>query len=49
MPGMAVIFATGLDDPSGFKPGMHVFAGSAQPWAPIQDNLPVFPGMPSMD
>ncbi len=46
MPGLTVIFATGLDDPSGFKPGMHVFAGSAQAWDPIQDDLPVFAAMP---
>lgn len=48
MPGLAVIFATSLDDPSGFRPGMHVYAASAQPWDPIHDDLPAFPGMPQM-
>jgi hypothetical protein len=48
MPDLAVIFATSLDDPSGFKPGMHVFTDSAQPWDSFDDGLPKFPAMPQM-
>lgn len=48
MPGLAVIMAGSMDDPSGLKPGMNIFVGSAQPWAHMDPELPSFPGMPEM-
>ena len=49
--GMADIMAirvASLDDPSGFKPQMHVFVESAQAWERIGDELPKFAKMPPM-
>ncbi len=48
MPGLAVITAGSLDDPSWFAPGMNIFTESAQPWAHMDPDLPKFPGMPEM-
>jgi len=48
MPGMTVVFAGSLDDPSALHPGMHVYTASAQPWDKIGADLPRFPGMPEM-
>jgi hypothetical protein len=44
---MITIRATGLDDPSVFKPQMVVFARRAQPWDRIE-GLPTFETMPPM-
>lgn len=35
-----------LDDPSCFKPDMHFWVSSKQPWLKIADNLPQYPGNP---
>jgi hypothetical protein len=35
-----------LDDPSLFKPDMHVWVSSRQPWLQITDNLPQYPECP---
>jgi hypothetical protein len=34
------ITAASLDDPSRYKPQMHLFASQAQPWDEINDDLP---------
>ena len=48
MPGLAGIMAGSMDDPSRLEPGMNIFTESAQPWAPIDPDLPKFSGMPEM-
>lgn len=48
MPGLIVITAASLDDPSVFTPAMNMFVQSAQPWAPLDPDLPAYPGMPEM-
>lgn len=48
MPGLAVVMAGSMDDPSWLEPSMNIFAGSALPWAHMDDDLPKFPGMPEM-
>ena len=48
MPGLMVIKAASLDDPSWFKPGMNIFTESAQPWDPMDPDLPKFEGMPEL-
>lgn len=48
MPGLFVIMAGSMDDPSGLQPGMNIFTESAQPWAHMNPDLPKFPGMPEM-
>ncbi|MDH3594867.1 MAG: GFA family protein [Rhodospirillales bacterium] len=48
MPGLMVIKAASLDDPSWFKPGMNIFTESAQPWDPMDPDLPAFEGMPEL-
>lgn len=35
-----------LDDPSLFKPQMHIYVASKQPWLVIDDGLPQHEGMP---
>ncbi|WP_245472791.1 hypothetical protein [Mesorhizobium sp. M7A.F.Ca.MR.148.00.0.0] len=35
-----------LDDPTVFKPQMHVFTGSKQPWVVLDDSLPKYEGAP---
>lgn len=35
-----------LDDPSVFKPQMHIFVASRQPWVTIDDGLPQHEGLP---
>jgi hypothetical protein len=35
-----------LDDPSVFKPQIHIFVASKQPWVTIDDGLPQYDGMP---
>ena len=48
MPEIVTIMAGSMDDPSGLRPGMNIFTGSAQPWAHMDPDLPMFPGMPEM-
>ncbi len=48
MPGLAVIMAGSLDDPSWFAPGMNIFTESAQPWCHMDPALPKFPAMPEI-
>jgi hypothetical protein len=35
-----------LDDPSLFRPQMHIFTGSRQPWVKLDDGLPQYPDGP---
>lgn len=48
MPDLMTIRAASLDDPSWFKPAMHVYTASAQPWDYMNLALPKFPKMPPM-
>jgi len=41
-PALYVIKAGSLDDASWVQPGMHIWTGSAQPWAIPDDGLPRF-------
>jgi hypothetical protein len=41
-PAFGVIKAATLDDPSWIQPAMHIWTDSAQPWAPISEDLPRF-------
>ena len=45
-PGIAVILAGTLDDPSRFNPSVEVFCSRAQPWLQLQGQRQRFPGMP---
>ncbi len=47
-PDLMVILASGLDDPSIFKPGMDIYTSSAQPWDHMNPALQKFPKMPPM-
>ena len=40
--GMAVVKAGSLDDPSGLRPGMSIWEGSAQSWALKADGVATF-------
>jgi hypothetical protein len=46
MPGLLMVQAGSLDNPSEFKPQMDIYTASAQPWDPMDPALPKFPGMP---
>ena len=47
--GVIGLTAGSLDDPSLFKPDMHFWVSSKQPWLEIADDLPQYPeGPPSM-
>ena len=46
MPALMFLRAGNLDDPSWFRPGMHVYAASAQPWDSLDPNIPQFSKMP---
>ncbi|RUZ11396.1 GFA family protein, partial [Mesorhizobium sp. M7A.F.Ca.CA.002.15.1.1] len=35
-----------LDDPTVFKPQMHIFTASKQPWLVLDDGLPKYEGAP---
>ncbi len=35
-----------LDDPSVFKPTMHIWVSSKQPWVQLDDGLPQYPQAP---
>ena len=41
-PGLDWVKAGTLDDPSWFEPQMHIWCDSAQPWVPMDENLPRF-------
>jgi hypothetical protein len=40
------VTAGSLDDPALFKPQMHIYVASKQPWLVINDGLPQFEGPP---
>jgi hypothetical protein len=46
-PGMALIMAGTLDDPSWLKPTMALYCASAQPWVAVDPDMKNFPQMPS--
>jgi hypothetical protein len=48
MPTLMFLRAGNLDDPSWFRPGMHVYVASAQPWDHLDPAIPAFPKMPPM-
>jgi hypothetical protein len=35
-----------LDDPSWFRPQMHMWCGSSQPWVSIDEDIPAYAGNP---
>ena len=47
MPGMVMISAGTLDDPSWVKPAMQIYCDSAQPWVQLGGGLHSFPKMPT--
>jgi len=46
MPGVAIIKAGTLDDPSWLKPAMQIYCDSAQPWVDLAGEMQRFPKMP---
>jgi hypothetical protein len=44
--GVIGVTAGSLDDPALFKPQMHIFTASRQPWIVIDDGLPQYEGAP---
>ena len=48
MPDLMGIRAGTLDDPSLFKPAMHIYTSRAQPWDVINPEVPQFPQAPEM-
>jgi hypothetical protein len=46
MPDLVAIPAGSLDDPSWHKPSCDMFTTAAQPWAPMNPDLPKFPAGP---
>lgn len=44
--GVVGVTTGSLDDPSLFRPEMHVWTASKQPWVTIADGLPQHPGPP---
>tara|TARA_R110000782_G_scaffold19665_1_gene53546 strand:+ start:4161 stop:4505 length:345 start_codon:yes stop_codon:yes gene_type:complete len=47
MPGLLVLRAGSLDDPSVYSPQMVVYLSSRQPWVTLDPNLPTFETMPT--
>ncbi len=47
VPDIIGIKISSLDDPNRHKPGMSIYTSSAPQWAPMSENLPKFPKMPS--
>jgi hypothetical protein len=47
LPGVTIVLAGTLDDPTAFKPTMDVYWSSAQPWVHIGDERTKFPKMPT--
>ena len=43
LPGLLSIRAGTLDDPSQFKPKLHIHASQAAPWDPIDSSQRIFP------
>jgi hypothetical protein len=46
MPGLLLIAAGTLDDPTVVRPGAELFCASAQPWVKLHGERPRFPAMP---
>ena len=46
MPGVTMLMAGTLDDPSWVKPTMEIFCSSAQPWVSLGGDRQRFPKMP---
>ena len=46
MPGMIMLKAGTLDDPSVVKPAVQIFCDSAQPWVSLGGEMQSFPKMP---
>lgn len=46
MPGIVMLTTGPMNDTSAFKPTMHIFCASAQPWVDLQGDMQRFPGMP---
>jgi hypothetical protein len=46
MPGMTLVLAGTLDDPTAFKPAMEIYCASAQPWTQTTEERKRFPKMP---
>ncbi|RVC53899.1 MAG: GFA family protein [Mesorhizobium sp.] len=44
--GILGITSGSLDDPSLFKPDMHFWTASKQPWVRLDDGLPEYEGLP---
>ena len=40
--GVVAVTSGSLDDPSQFRPTMHIWVSSKQPWLKLQDSLPQF-------
>jgi hypothetical protein len=47
LPGMTLVLAGTLDDPTAFTPTMEVFCSSAQPWMSTGGERARFPKMPT--
>ena len=41
-----VLYAGSLDDPGRYRPSRNIFMASAQPWNPVDPDLPQHEGMP---
>ena len=48
LPGISIIRAGTLDDPSWVKPNMEIYCDSAQPWVELGGGMQRFPKMPPM-
>ena len=46
MPGMILLKAGALDDPSAVKPGVQLYCDSAQPWVSLGGEMKTFAKMP---
>lgn len=44
-PGVRVIYAGGLDDPSWYQPSRDIYVASAQPWDLLHPDIPKYDGM----
>nr|WP_254026584.1 GFA family protein [Mesorhizobium ventifaucium] len=44
--GIIGVTSGSLDDPSMFKPQMHIWTASKQPWVQLDDGLPQYEGAP---
>ncbi len=47
MPGIIIIQAGTLDDPSWVKPGMELYTDQMSPWYVVPEGVKTFPGMPT--